>query len=320
MALDKRSGTRVMIIISDNLAFAKKILPDLHFAQCSHAKQFHYPLNELISFTLGSLTPLYIAEKNDNFWSTFILCKHSPQSQFDQLKHFLSQHEPEHATGLIAESGENFHGFKNRPWSAKKGNIHFTVFLKPDFKLQHFGTEFLALSAVSVAKTLNSFQDLQDKAQIKWVNDVLIKEAKIAGVITHMSTLNNQIQCALLGIGINVESPVEISPNPFVSKTTHLQFHLKPHKNLLSKTFSILLDELKYHYQALSNNNYEEIRNNYKSLCVALNQSVSLYENTPESSCEKLIAEGLLTNIGPQLEIFLNNQSKAFRSGRLIIN
>ncbi|CRG94796.1 biotin protein ligase, putative [Plasmodium gallinaceum] len=94
----------------------------------------------------------------------------------------------------------------DRMWLSEKGNIFTTfVFLWDKKNLEK--TSCLAqTSTVAVSKTLE-FYNL--KTQIKWINDVLINNKKLAGCLVNLhylddSSLDNYV-CIMVGIGVNVE-------------------------------------------------------------------------------------------------------------------
>lgn len=61
-----------------------------------------------------------------------------------------------------------------------------------------------ALGAISVCDALEQTFLSTHPAQIKWPNDVLVGRRKLAGVLTEAHWQGDQLQVAILGIGINV--------------------------------------------------------------------------------------------------------------------
>lgn len=65
-------------------------------------------------------------------------------------------------------------------------------------------TPFITLIAgASIAKVLN---DLGVQANIKWPNDIIINNKKVAGILTELSAEIDRINYIILGIGINVKT------------------------------------------------------------------------------------------------------------------
>jgi BirA family biotin operon repressor/biotin-[acetyl-CoA-carboxylase] ligase len=86
--------------------------------------------------------------------------------------------------------------FSNRKWeSSKAQNLLFTVILKK--RSVHYAESLLPLlTGLAVALTIEKLFAL--KTQIKWPNDVLIKEKKVAGILCTAKK-----QAFLVGVGIN---------------------------------------------------------------------------------------------------------------------
>lgn len=95
----------------------------------------------------------------------------------------------------------------DRVWLSEKGNVFVTfAFLWP--KNDWEKAKCLAqTSTVAISKTIESYLLI---TQIKWINDVMINEKKIAGslvnlVDSNISVGSEEYYCALVGIGINVD-------------------------------------------------------------------------------------------------------------------
>lgn len=55
--------------------------------------------------------------------------------------------------------------------------------------------------------TRNALQSFTDQAvQIKWPNDILVDEQKVAGILSEVSVKGNVLQQAIIGIGVNVNN------------------------------------------------------------------------------------------------------------------
>lgn len=79
------------------------------------------------------------------------------------------------------------------------------------------------IGALAVTRSINS--SLAMEAKVRWPNDVVVGQRKLAGVIAETKFAGNQMQYALLGIGINAN------------------FHSKDIKEI-GHTLTTLLDQL----------------------------------------------------------------------------
>ena len=65
--------------------------------------------------------------------------------------------------------------------------------------------EITAAAAVAVARAIERFSD--KKAQIKWVNDVLINNKKVCGILCEALFRDNKPEFVVVGIGVNLLKP-----------------------------------------------------------------------------------------------------------------
>ncbi len=106
--------------------------------------------------------------------------------------------------GTVIVSGEQTagKGQRNAQWHAEPyKNIIFTCFLQYanlSVDSQTSITHFVSLAIVDFLKEKNVL------AEIKWPNDILIGNAKIAGVLIENQIKNHRCTSSIIGIGINV--------------------------------------------------------------------------------------------------------------------
>lgn len=106
-------------------------------------------------------------------------------------------------TVIISEEQTKGKGRIGRQWHSKsKEGIWMSIILKPNMIPQK--APFITLIAgASIAKALNN---LGVETMIKWPNDIIINNKKIAGILTELSAEIERINYVVLGIGINVKT------------------------------------------------------------------------------------------------------------------
>jgi len=111
----------------------------------------------------------------------------------------------EENTVYIAEEQTAGKGRKNRSFfSPPGGGLYISILLRPHIPVED--TLFITTSAaVAVCKAIES--STGEKPQIKWVNDIILNGKKVCGILTESAIVNDNIDYAVLGIGINVFSP-----------------------------------------------------------------------------------------------------------------
>ncbi|MBI4226999.1 MAG: biotin--[acetyl-CoA-carboxylase] ligase [Candidatus Omnitrophica bacterium] len=117
--------------------------------------------------------------------------------------------EPEgHA--VFAEAQTRGRGRLGRTWRSPAGQgVYLSVLLRP--KLAPADAPLLTvLAAVALVEAIREGAGLE--ARIKWPNDVLIGERKVSGILTELQSELGQVHAAVLGIGLNVNTPRSALP------------------------------------------------------------------------------------------------------------
>jgi len=131
----------------------------------------------------------------------------SVTSTMSEIKKYLDR---ENNICMIADLQTEGVGRRGNKWVSPKGNIYISFLFKYNLSIeQHF-----LLSAVtvnSIASLISRY--VKEKINIKWPNDILINNNKIAGIMTEIVELNN-IKYILIGAGINVSSSPKIYEYP----------------------------------------------------------------------------------------------------------
>ncbi|MEO8572868.1 MAG: biotin--[acetyl-CoA-carboxylase] ligase, partial [Pyrinomonadaceae bacterium] len=103
---------------------------------------------------------------------------------------------------VVARQQTAGRGRYGRTWvSERDAGLYFSVILRP--KLAVNDLSLITLMAGVAVHT--SLEELAVTADIKWVNDVLVNEKKIAGILAE-TTETDQGLAVIVGIGINLTS------------------------------------------------------------------------------------------------------------------
>jgi BirA family biotin operon repressor/biotin-[acetyl-CoA-carboxylase] ligase len=118
----------------------------------------------------------------------------------DDAARLAAEGEPE---GLVVTADEQSsgRGRHNRKWLSRPGDdllMSFTLRPRPAI-----ASESQAMTALAVAETVDALCPVQ--SVIKWPNDVRVRGAKIAGVLTEATQTVEGIS-VVVGIGLNVNS------------------------------------------------------------------------------------------------------------------
>ncbi len=111
---------------------------------------------------------------------------------------------------IVARQQTAGRGRHGRTWvSEKDTGLYFSIVLRPNIDTQ-FLPLITLMTGVSVHDTL---QEFGLKPDIKWVNDVLVNDKKISGILAETADTNDGL-AIVVGIGINLKSssfPPEIA-------------------------------------------------------------------------------------------------------------
>lgn len=107
-------------------------------------------------------------------------------------------------TVVCAEMQTKGRGRLGRSWvSPKYKGIYCSIILRPKLSPSDLA-KLTLLSAVAVAEAVEKSAGIQ--AMIKWPNDLLIKNKKLAGILTELRAEVDQMKFVVIGIGLNVNN------------------------------------------------------------------------------------------------------------------
>ncbi|MCX7736731.1 MAG: biotin--[acetyl-CoA-carboxylase] ligase [Candidatus Kapabacteria bacterium] len=304
-----------MIILTDNIDFTLRYFEDLNLKKIDFTQ---------LSDNIRNLTKhffdkkeIYQAETKDNFWNLCIMVNEADKSQYDILVELMGNNEI-YTDKIICLTGisKSLHGFRNRKWVSEQGNIHLSVFLKPKIKIENVSGVFLAYAAVSTLEAIKKSADYKLEPKIKWVNDIFFENAKVAGVLAHSSQRDGIITGVILGIGINVNSKPEVEATKFVPETTSLIENAKNNNTSEMIVFKNLIQSLKMNFEFIIEGKTEKIIEEYKNNSLLIGKKVRIWSDPYTNEKPKILNEGIVTKIGNNLELFLDNSNEAIISGR----
>jgi BirA family biotin operon repressor/biotin-[acetyl-CoA-carboxylase] ligase len=103
---------------------------------------------------------------------------------------------------VIADEQTAGRGRLDRKWFTPKGTaLAFSLILRPTAEEKPHLSRIVGLAALAVAEALRT-RGLS--AQIKWPNDVLINGRKVAGILVESVWSGEDVDCVVVGIGVNV--------------------------------------------------------------------------------------------------------------------
>lgn len=105
-----------------------------------------------------------------------------------------------HGHTVLAEEQTSGRGRQGRTWLSPRGGIWLTTVLRSPLTLDPLSA-LPIIGALAAAKTINSNRKVG--ARVRWPNDILVGDRKLAGVIAETKFKGDQLEYAILGVGIN---------------------------------------------------------------------------------------------------------------------
>ena len=123
---------------------------------------------------------------------------------------------------VISNHQSNGRGRLGRKWySPATGNINISIGFRPNINLLKLRT-FTLWQGTHIAELLRSFT-ANNSISIKWPNDLVINEKKLAGMLTEASIDTDQVKTLIFGIGININSSTKRFPKSLSKTSTSLK-------------------------------------------------------------------------------------------------
>jgi BirA family biotin operon repressor/biotin-[acetyl-CoA-carboxylase] ligase len=156
------------------------------------------------------------------------------------------QGEPE-GTIVLADEQTAGRGQADKVWiSPPRRNLYVSVLLRPLIP----PAQAPLLSLLAAVALVDSLRQQGAVCGIKWPNDVLIEQRKVAGILMEMETHQNAIEFVIVGIGINVnmtEEDLEEHLGSVAQPATSLQVSLG-HEIAREEVLAALMGSLEVWY------------------------------------------------------------------------
>jgi BirA family biotin operon repressor/biotin-[acetyl-CoA-carboxylase] ligase len=125
---------------------------------------------------------------------------------------------------VISESQEKGRGRLGRQWfSPPFLNLYLSVILRPKIP-PHQASLITLMAAVATAEAIQKFSGLLPL--IKWPNDILLRDRKIAGLLNEIHSEMDRIHFVILGIGVNLNLDKRKFSKEFGAEATSLKIEM----------------------------------------------------------------------------------------------
>lgn len=102
-------------------------------------------------------------------------------------------------------------GRQGRGWESPAGNLYLSVLLRPEVPLRD-APQWSFVAAVALAEALNGLLPETGKVSLKWPNDLLLKDAKAAGILVETGIApSHALDWICIGMGVNIASKPKLA-------------------------------------------------------------------------------------------------------------
>ncbi|MDW8301550.1 MAG: biotin--[acetyl-CoA-carboxylase] ligase [Bacteroidia bacterium] len=194
-------------------------------------------------------------------------------------------------------------GQQGSVWYSEHGkNVLFSIVLYPNF-LQVQKQFYLTMAmALAVKNTVQHFIAHRN-VYIKWTNDILVENKKIAGILIENQIQGEQLRSSVVGIGINVNQQ-EFGAMAYKATSCFLETR---QVTSLEYWYKLLCEQIQSYYLKLKNQQYDAIKVEYT-------QNLAGYHEKRHYIANNQVIEGIILGIDDygRLAMQQDNQVKYY--------
>lgn len=252
-----------------------------------------------------------------------IAVRDARRSQFAVWREALGEGViPDGGIVSIADRGQRFQGQRNRTWTALEGNIHLCACFRPGARPAAAETGWTMLPAVAAMEAVREVCGNRIEPAIKWVNDIWVQGLKVAGVLTGTRVRNHTVEQAVFGVGLNVrQAPIlpPSSPAPPHGPAAGCLRTLAGMPDLTPDHLLFpLIRAIARGYRTLVDQGSKPLLDAYRQDSLVLGRWVQIWqENSDAARPVRLLAEGVVESIEPDLSLKLIGHAAPIRDGQL---
>ena len=192
-------------------------------------------------------------------------------------------------TLIVADIQTAGRGRRENKWISQNGNLFFSQVFTPKGAI----SDLAFVTSLSLAETVYNF-DKNVNISIKWPNDILINEQKIAGILIE-KTIDDKV---VVGVGVNILSNPDNAEIPYSATNLSAQ-GIKINKEELIKSYLEVFD--KNYADCLQS--FDIIREKWLRYASHLNRKIMVKR-------KNMVDEGIFKGIDEQGLLLLEQEDK----------
>ncbi|GAQ17426.1 bifunctional protein BirA [Oceanobacillus picturae] len=203
---------------------------------------------------------------------------HKPTVTSTQVvAHQAARDNSPHGTVVIADEQSSGRGRMERVWHSKKGKgVWMSIILRPNIP-PYMAPQLTLMTATAIAEVLDQYDGIQPK--IKWPNDILIQNKKVAGILTEMQAEQDRIQYVVVGIGLNVNQDNTEIPDAIHYRATSLKMETEKEWPIIELVQKIL-EGLEKEYESFLKKGFGDVKSKWENYGFRIGEMISLHSGT----------------------------------------
>jgi BirA family biotin operon repressor/biotin-[acetyl-CoA-carboxylase] ligase len=124
---------------------------------------------------------------------------------------------------VVADEQTQGRGRQGRSWYSPPGDaLYLSLLARPHIPVTEL-SRLTMLGALAVCDMLQThFPELAGRCGVKWFNDVMLDDRKLAGILVESALQGDLIEHAILGIGLNINTDFSAAPVEVQRRATSL--------------------------------------------------------------------------------------------------
>ena len=220
----------------------------------------------------------------------------------------------------IALTGKQFHGQRQRAWSALRGNLHLTVYYRLSVDAGQAQAGLAMAPAVAVIHALERMSEGRLQPAIKWTNDILLYGKKVAGVLTSTLLEGAQIQHVLFGVGLNIDVAPALAPSAMTPPPGALADFDPALRGALPRLFPAVVDAMDEAVACVREGHSAQLFESYRTRAAFLGREVSIWAAAETDGPPATpLARGRVVELRPDLSLIITGCPEPVTTGRMVL-
>lgn len=179
----------------------------------------------------------------------------------------LALEKPDEEFSVIARRQEKGKGRRGNVWESPEGGLYLSILIKPDCPADKINRLYI-ISGYTVARVLKEITNADIK--IKWPNDIIYNDKKLGGILIETSVVNERLEYAVVGIGLNISSRKGQLPDNAVN-VADITSNAVSINDIAIKIISELRRDRRYLEE-----DFEELINKWQKFCDIIGKEVKI--------------------------------------------